>query len=75
MIQPSEDEAMITALVTSLCQVIVTEIVEIRAIISVLEKKGLLSGDEWQQAKSDIPPEVVQQISDKVQKGSKKTDG
>ena len=72
MNQPSKDEALIMALATSLCDIIVTEIVEIRAIIHVLEKKGLLSSDEWQRAKSDIPPEVVRQISDTLQTEVKK---
>jgi hypothetical protein len=67
MNQPLVDETMFMALATSLCDVIVTQIIETRAIIQVLERKGLLSGDEWQRAKKDVPPETVQQISDGVQ--------
>jgi hypothetical protein len=61
-------EEEVAALAIALCDVLTVEAVRLRAALMVLEKKGLLSSDEWRQAIDDFPAESVQAISDQVQK-------
>ena len=56
-------DAMVAALLGSVCDVVAAYVLETRAIVHGLEQKGIFSFSEWQEAKAKIPPETVSQVA------------
>jgi hypothetical protein len=48
---------MNAAFTAALADVITAPVIEIRAIVDLLEKKGILTTEEWQAAKRAVPTE------------------
>jgi hypothetical protein len=65
--EPPSTDALLAAFAISICDVIAAQIGDTRTALMALDRKGLLSSSEWQQAKNEIPPEVVGRISQELQ--------
>jgi hypothetical protein len=65
---PPPMEPVWIALAMSMCDILTTEIAKVQALVGLLEKKGLLSASEIQNAIHSIPPESVERISESLRK-------
>lgn len=59
----SPGDPLFACFATAVCQAIVGNIIELRAALLVLEKRGLISGPEIASARTQVPPELSTQSS------------
>ncbi|MEP7353703.1 MAG: hypothetical protein ABI824_10770 [Acidobacteriota bacterium] len=63
----NSDDERFAAFAAAVCQALVGNVIETRAALNVLVRRGLLSGPEIEESKRQVPPELVQKLQAEVQ--------